>query len=129
MQMPPKSNHRVTPAEAGLLTAEYRRHAAIGAPKGGMFWKEPVELLLRQDGCVALRFYYAQKDDGKPTLVLVGVDEQGRDILDGVMLDLVWPCPPFCDQANILNSSPEYRNQSERYAGKKLLSAGPNQSS
>jgi hypothetical protein len=110
MQLPPKSNHRITPAEAGLLTAQYRRHATIGAPKGGMFWKEPVEALLSQERCVALRFYYAEYDDGKPTLVFVGVDEQGKDILDGVMLDLVWPCPPFCDVPNVLNSNFEQRN-------------------
>ncbi len=126
MPLPPKNNHRITIAEASVLTAKYRQHAGIGATKGGMFWKEPVEVLLSQERCVALRFYYAENGDGKPTLVLVGVDKEGKDILDGVMLDLVWPCPPFCDQANVLNSNTNLRTATAERSKMPLVSSDQN---
>ncbi len=126
MPLPPKNNHRITIAEASVLTAKYRQHAGIGATKGGMFWKDPVALLLSQERCVALRYYFAEYDDGKPTLVLVGVDKEGKDILSGVMLDLVWPCPPFCDQANVLNSNTNLRTATAERSKMPLVSSDQN---
>lgn len=37
-------------------------------------------LLLSQKGCVGIRHYYARKDNGDRTLVLVGVDSKGHDL-------------------------------------------------
>src|SRR6266850_5664175 len=109
MPLPPRNNHSITLAEASILTAKHRRSAGIGAVKGGMFRKDSLERLLQQEECVAMRYYYALREDEKPTLVLVGVDKDGHDILCGVMLDLAWPCPPVCDGPNPLNRGTEKR--------------------
>lgn len=45
------------------------------------FGCELFENLLKEPGCVGIRIYYAQDDDGSPKMVLVGVDKSGRDIL------------------------------------------------
>ncbi len=92
-----------------MLTERYRSRTGIGAVKGGLFWKDGIERLLQQEGCVAMRYYYAQNEDGKPTLVLVGVDKEGHDMLSGVLLDLSWPCPPICDGPHPLNRGIEKR--------------------
>jgi hypothetical protein len=51
-----------------------------------------------------VRYYYAQERDGRPVLVLVGVDQYGNDLVDGFMLERSIPCPPFCGFINSLNS-------------------------
>jgi hypothetical protein len=106
MQVPPKSNHAITPAEASVLTANYRRRSTSGI-KGGLFWKEAIENVVRQTGCIAMRYYYAQKDDGTPAIVLVGVDANGHDMTGGFLADLSFPCPPYCDEPNVLNHGTE----------------------
>lgn len=45
------------------------------------FGCELFENLLKEPGCVGIRIYYAQDDDGSPKMVLVGVDKFGKDIL------------------------------------------------
>lgn len=107
MPLPPKSNHMITLAEGSVLTSNYRRHSPIGSLKGGMFWKEAVERVISQPGCVAMRYYYARQESGAPALVLVGVDAQGRDMVHGILAEMSFPCPPFCDEVNILNNSAE----------------------
>ena len=103
MPLPPKSNHMVTLAEASVLTANHRMQSGPDAIKGGMFWKEIIEKIINQPGCVALRYYYGRQESGTPALVLVGVDVQGHDIVRGVIGDVSWVCPPFCDPPNALN--------------------------
>ena len=105
MPLPPKSNHMVTLAEAGVLTANYRKQVGTEAVKGGMFFKEILEKIINQPGCVGLRYYYGWQENGTPALVLVGVDAQGRDIVRGILGDASWLCPPYCNEVNALNYS------------------------
>ena len=103
MPLPTKHNHSITLAEASVFTRSYREQGGKDGIKGGMFWKDQVQNILDQPGCVAMRYYYGRQDDGKPVLVLVGVDVKGRDMLAGVMLEFSYLCPPICDAANGLN--------------------------
>jgi hypothetical protein len=98
----------VTPAEASVLTRNYRNNTPDSTIKGGMLWKEAIQRVINQPDCVALRYYYGLKDSGVPTLVFVGVNTEGKDIIPGVLADLVWPCPPYCSDPNILNSPVEH---------------------
>ena len=107
MQIPPKSNHMVTLAEASVYTANYRKQVGTGTVKGGMFWKEVIDKIINQPGCVALRYYYGRQDNGAPCLVLVGVDVQGKDMLSGIIGEQSWLCPPFCPDVNVLNFTKE----------------------
>jgi hypothetical protein len=96
MPLPQKNNQIITLADASKLTANFRKQAGKGATKGGLFWKEYIEKIIDQPDCVAIRYYYAQQDDGIPAIVMVGVDVKGNDMTGGTILELGALCPPFC---------------------------------
>lgn len=104
MPLPPKSNQIISLDEASKLTSKYREQAKNGAIKGGLFWKEYLQKLLDQPGCVAMRYYHAIDDKGNPAIVLSGVNANGDDLTGGVLLELGWLCPPICGINNQLNS-------------------------
>lgn len=59
--------------------------------------KEKVDLLLRQADCASLRIYNGlNPDDGRTCVVLVGVDSNGNDMTDGVIIERLVFCPPKC---------------------------------
>jgi hypothetical protein len=99
-----QENHLTTLAEAGRLTRNFRDSAKGMVYKGGFFGKNIFSKILGQPGCVGILIYYAQRDDGRPTFVLAGVDKTGRHYAK-------WPswgdetllCPPFCSSSNPLN--------------------------
>jgi hypothetical protein len=64
--------------------------------KGGFFARNAFERILAQPGVVGIRYYYAQTDEGTPTIVLVGVDAKGQDIQTGLIMERSLGCPPFC---------------------------------
>mgnify|MGYP001610941696 FL=1 len=97
----PARDHRIGLAEAAALTNSYRA-AKVSEEKAGAFHKDQVLELLNQPGCVALRVYYARLVDGKPALVLTGMDKQDKD-LTGTILEQHFPCPPYCDPESSLN--------------------------
>ena len=103
MALPSKNNQSISLNAASELTRNYRQREGTAAIKAGGFWKENVQKILDQPGCVGLRCYYASHDDGSPAIVLVGIDEKGNDLTDGPMTDDYFPCPPFCGAPNPLN--------------------------
>ena len=100
MALPEPKGHRIPLAEAAEQTKRYResRHSA------GLFLRQELDELLAQPGCSGLRFYYGRNRDAMDTVILVGVDKNGNDISDGVLMDVHFPCPPICSGANALNS-------------------------
>lgn len=100
--LPPKSDHSMTLSDARKLTGNFQKNAAPDSAKGGYFWKDAVEKVINQPGCVGMRYYYGAKDGGAPVLVLVGVDEKGRDMTGGFMAERSWICPPMCDALSAL---------------------------
>lgn len=101
MALPPRDHH-ISLADAAALTKRYQS-AKISAEKSGAFHGDQVLKLLAQKGCVALRIHYGLNADGSPALVLTGMDAKDSD-LTGEILDLHYPCPPFCGDGNVLNS-------------------------
>jgi hypothetical protein len=100
--LPPR-DHRISLKDAAVLT---KRHQAAD-PKGlkaGAFHKDQVLELLNQPGCVGLRVYYGRNADGTPTPVLTGIDAADNDLTAGTILEIIYPCPPWCGAANPLNS-------------------------
>ena len=61
------------------------------------FERRALDRILKQDGCSGVRCYFAQKADESWTLVLVGVDEKGKDMAKGEIAEEAQPCPPICD--------------------------------
>ncbi|MCU0350703.1 MAG: hypothetical protein MUF43_07735 [Flavobacterium sp.] len=59
---------------------------------------ENVQHILNQEGCVGLRIYNGYDEENKKmNLVLVGVDESGKEMLqDGIIYDELALCPPTC---------------------------------
>jgi hypothetical protein len=100
MALPDPKSHRISLDEAA---AQAKRHRG-GPHKGGMFLRAELDQLLAQPGCAGLRFYYGRKADGQDTLILVGVDEKGNDMEQGVLLEDHFLCPPWCGSANALNT-------------------------
>ncbi|MBA4313144.1 MAG: hypothetical protein C0417_11005 [Chlorobiaceae bacterium] len=104
--LPPKHSHLISLKDGSRMTHAFREQAGPDAIKGSLFWKEYIQKLLDQPDCVAMRYYYAI-EDGKNTLVLVGVNSDGNDITNGTILEVGLPCPPFCSTQNPLTSNIE----------------------
>ncbi len=80
-KLPPPSDHRVSLKQAAKLTRNYRE-SIPAADKTGFFHKQAVADLLKQPGVVGMRYYHGLDDKGRYHLVLVGVDREGRDIVE-----------------------------------------------
>ena len=64
---------------------------------------EKLQELMAQEGCMGIRIYRAlDKTRGEETLVVVGVNEQCKDMTDGKILDKMRPCPNDCDANSVL---------------------------
>jgi hypothetical protein len=100
--LPPR-DHRITLEAAARMTRRYRTAAPTGE-KAGAFHADQVRALMAQDGCLALRYYHGMHEDGRPAIILVGMDPEGADMTDGVLLEKHYPCPPLCSELNVLNS-------------------------
>ena len=90
-------DHSISLQEAKELIKA--RNAGVKATeiKGGVFNRKIFDKILAQKGCVAIRYYYAQTKDGKPTIVFVGVDAKGKDMTKAMIAEKGQPCPPVCD--------------------------------
>ena len=97
-------DHSITLEEASKLTKNYRQKSEAGAIIGAYFSKSAFLKILDQDGCVGIRYYFGEKDDGTPEMILVGVDADGNDLKDGEIAERQYPCPPDCPENNELNS-------------------------
>ncbi len=95
-------NHVITLDQAVKLVQNYQTSPRVPSIKGGYFGRSIFDKILSQNGCVGVRFYYAQKDDGTSTMVLVGVDTMANDLTGGILGDAIWPCPPYCS-ISVLN--------------------------
>jgi hypothetical protein len=65
--------------------------------QGASFNRGALDKILAHPDCKGLRYYHGRDEDGKPNLVLVGVDKAGKDMLAGSIMEKGQPCPPFCD--------------------------------
>jgi len=96
-------NHTVTLDQAAHYVQNFTNFRTAPSIKGVYFGRNIFEKILAQSGCVGIRAYYAQKDDATPTLVLVGVNGSGNDLVEGTIGELSFPCPPYCPAPNSLN--------------------------
>jgi hypothetical protein len=93
------TNHQV---DLGTAIRLIRNHKAklpvslVAQVKGGFFSRSAFDKILAQPGVAGIRYYYAQNNDGTPTVVLVGVDTKGQDIVTGALMEMSVLCPPFC---------------------------------
>ncbi len=97
-------DHLISLADASELTANFRNAQTDDYIKAEYFGKNAILSLLKQDDCIGMRVYYGQEIDGVKKLVLVAVDANGNDLVNGVILDKGFPCPSYCSTSNSLNA-------------------------
>jgi hypothetical protein len=95
------ADHQVDLVTAVRFINNYKSNLKVPSIKGGFFARSAFDKILAQSGVVGIRYYYAQTDEGTPTLVLVGVDGKGQDIQTGVIMEKISPCPPFCFESEL----------------------------
>ncbi len=93
--------HQITLEEGAALTKNFRtlplaQLASLLNTKACSIAKDALQALMDQDGCVSVRFYFGVELKLVPnlTLVAVGVDSNGNDITEGIILDRFKGCPP-----------------------------------
>jgi hypothetical protein len=96
-QLTGNENHQVDLVTAVRFIKNHKLNLKAPSIKGGFFGRNAFDKILAQPGVVGIRYYYAQTDDGQPTLVLVGVDGKGQDVVTGLIMERALPCPPWCD--------------------------------
>ena len=97
-------NHRILLDGAAAMTRRYRfRHP--NETRGGFFGRAAIEEILRQDGVVGIRYYFAY-DAGSDVLrvVLTGTLANGDDVHTGPLAEMAVTCPNVCGTNNPLNS-------------------------
>jgi hypothetical protein len=98
-------DNQITLNEASLLTSKYRNnHAGGDYIKGECFTASDLQQVLSQSGCESIRIYYGADETGKGSLVITGVDENGNNLFQGILLGNAHRCPAECSSANPLNS-------------------------
>ena len=90
--------------EAAVWTAAYRKTIPTGSTIAHFIGENKLNLILEQKDCVGVRIYYGLDEDGNQNLVFVGADKDENDLVNGVIVEYVLSCPPFCSGLNDLNS-------------------------
>lgn len=96
----------ITLTEASTLTENYRNanDNETGLILAHFIGINKINLILAQEGCVGIRTYYGIDENGKKSIVMVGVDSSENDLSDGVILDQAISCPSHCGVQNSLNN-------------------------
>ena len=98
-----KESEIVSLQDAATWTANYRSTIKSGEIISHFFGQENINSILNQRGCVGIRMYHGI-DNGKKNIVLVGVDANENDLIEGTIVEKGVNCPPRCPKANELNS-------------------------
>jgi hypothetical protein len=61
-----------------------------------IFEKDIFEKILNQNGCEGINIYTSMNDEGKITFVLVGYDQDKKDMTEGLLADRANLCPDEC---------------------------------
>lgn len=93
----------ITIEQASKLTATFR--STYPNLSKAVFYSADLFLgVMAQDNCVGLRIYNGIDDSGELTNVIVGIDSNGNDLVEGKIFDSGLICPPNCSAENALNS-------------------------
>jgi len=91
------TQHTITLAEAQTLTHAYQNsQLALNQPISLSIPKSEIENLISQTECNKLRMYFGMNELNKLTIVLIAADNNGNDIISGIILDRCDTCPVFC---------------------------------
>ena len=94
-----KERHEVSREAAAKMTSSFQSAMSDKEIMAGYFGRSIYDKILAQKNCAGIRIYNARLGNGSPTFVVVGVDAEGKDIVDGVIGEDAFPCPPWCAQS------------------------------
>lgn len=94
----------ITLKEAKELVLAFRDTSPLGSVMSYAVGEDLIQQILSQKDCRGLRMYNAKKENGDATLVFVGVNHLGQDLYNGIIVDKIITCPPFCHDSP-LNSN------------------------
>jgi hypothetical protein len=94
----PARDHRITREEASELVKAFQGKAKTDEHRASAFNRSAFEQLLAQPNAAGIRIYRALHKDGSPTMVMVAVDQTGKDIAGegAVLIQNGHDCPPWC---------------------------------
>lgn len=87
----------ITEKQAKELIASFREKYPLEI-KSSFIGMNNVNKILEQENCVGLRIHNGyDSENGKMSLIFVGVDVNGKEILEnGLIYDKVLLCPDYC---------------------------------
>lgn len=98
------ANGSIITLETGAkLTSNYRNAFSTDV-RAVCFDKSLINDILIQDGCTGMRIYFGLDESNQHTAVIVGIDNNGDDMLDCI-IDNGASCPINCSTPNDLNPS------------------------
>jgi hypothetical protein len=103
--------HQIPLSVAAEMTRAYR-DSYPGSSLCSAYEQKAFDRLINQTGCVGIRCYFAMttatshpdETEKRLTLVMVGYDAAGNDLVDGQLAEMGFPCPNVCSSSNALNS-------------------------
>ena len=91
------NTHVISLDEAKQMTHAYQNAPQFqGLTVASMIDKEAYQLVIDQPNCVNIRTYFGLNNEEKLTIVIVGVDANGEDMTDGVLVNRGNDCPNMC---------------------------------
>lgn len=102
MEIDQNTGGEITLAEAQKYVSAFRTKYP-NEVKAFFIGKTRVKKILDQENCIGIRIYNGyDADANRLNLVLVGVDDQGKDMTNGVIMDQMKTCPSYCDNTSSL---------------------------
>jgi hypothetical protein len=89
---------------ASQWTANFRATVPSNATIATFYGKNAIQAILNQPDCVGIRIYYGLDGNNKKHLILVGADDSGNDLYEGLIAERGVECPTDCSTSNPLNS-------------------------
>jgi|TARA_B110000037_G_C16894525_1_gene413593 hypothetical protein len=91
------NQHIITLQEAETMTHAYQNASQFqDLTIAVCIDNDAYQQVLDQQGCISVRTYFGLDADGKLTIVVVGVDDQGEDMTSGILLNHGYKCPAKC---------------------------------
>ena len=65
--------------------------------------KSNVDKILEQEDCIGIRIYNGYNTaESKMNQVLVGVNSKEEDMGDGIIIERLYTCPPYCSKKSLM---------------------------
>jgi hypothetical protein len=93
------SDFKISLEQATSWIKSWRNSVPKDPAKAHLIAKQALLDVMQPDDVVAVRAYMGVDDNGVQKVILVGVNANGKDLIDEnhILVDKSRPCPPDCD--------------------------------